>query len=65
MTREGDVLVQKDLARTFQRLVEVERANAFRGREAAIRAARDYFYKGDMAEEMAPVLSGAGWFSNP
>ena len=48
----GEPLVQKDLARTFRRLIEVERANAVGGREAAIRAARDYFYKGDIAEEM-------------
>ena len=45
--------MQKDLARTFRRLADVERANGSRGREAAIRAARDYFYKGDIAEEMA------------
>ena len=51
--RIGEPLVQKDLARTFRRLIEVEKANAFRGREAAIRAARDYIYKGDIAEEMA------------
>ena len=49
----GEPLVQKDLARTFERLIEVERANGHRGREGAIRAARDYFYKGDIAEEMA------------
>ena len=48
----GEPLVQKDLARTFRRLIEVERANSSSGREAAIRAARDYFYKGDIAEEM-------------
>ena len=48
----GELLVQKDLARTFERLVEVERANAHKGREAAIRAARDYFYKGEIADEM-------------
>ena len=53
MHRVGEPLVQKDLARTFRRLAEVERANAHKGREAAIRAARDYFYKGDIAEEMA------------
>ena len=52
-SRVGDLLVQKDLARTFRRLADVERANGSRGREGAIRAARDYFYKGDIAEEMA------------
>ena len=49
----GEALVQRDLARTFKRLIEVERANAPSGREGAIRAARDMFYKGDIAEEMA------------
>ena len=49
----GEPLIQKDLARTFKRLIDVERANSSKGREAAIRAARDFFYKGEMAEEMA------------
>ncbi|MCH7744794.1 MAG: gamma-glutamyltransferase family protein [Chloroflexi bacterium] len=49
----GEPIIQKDLARTFRRLIEVERANAHKGREAAIHAARDYIYKGDIAEEMA------------
>ena len=49
----GELLVQKDLARTFRRLADVERANGSKGRQAAITAARDYFYKGDIAEEMA------------
>ena len=49
----GERLVQRDLARTFERLIEVERANASSGRDVAIRAARDYFYRGDIAEEMA------------
>ena len=49
----GELLVQSDLARTFSRLISVEKGNASKGREAAIRAARDYFYKGDMADEMA------------
>ena len=49
----GELLVQKDLARTFRRLKDVERANGSKGRQAAITAARDYFYKGDIAEEMA------------
>jgi len=48
----GDLLVQSDLARTFRRLIEVERDNASQGREAAIQAARDFFYEGEMAEQM-------------
>ena len=49
----GSLFVQSDLARTFQRLAEVEEAHAHRGRPGAIRTARDYFYKGDIAHEMA------------
>ena len=48
----GDLLVQADLARTFKRLVEVETSNANKGREAAIRAARDYVYRGEIAREI-------------
>ena len=43
----GELLVQKDLARTFRRLIEVEKANAQEGRGRAIRAARDYLYRGE------------------
>ena len=50
--RVGEVVVQKDLARVFRQMVDVERANAHLGREGAIRAARDYFYKGEVAEKM-------------
>ena len=35
----GDVFVQKDLARTFQRIVDVENKNRRKGRSAAMRAA--------------------------
>ncbi|HJO60333.1 MAG TPA: gamma-glutamyltransferase, partial [SAR202 cluster bacterium] len=49
---EGEILKQPDLARTFERLIEVERANKDKGREKAIQAARDFFYKGDIAKEI-------------
>jgi gamma-glutamyltranspeptidase/glutathione hydrolase len=62
MLKEGDPLIQKDLARTFRRLIEVERANAHKGREDAIRAARDYFYKGEIAEEMTHFSEEQGGF---
>lgn len=48
----GDVLVQSDLARTFKRVIQAERENASQGREEALQAARDFFYKGEIAEEM-------------
>ena len=48
----GQMVVQKDLAHVFRQIVEVERGNAHKGREGAIRAARDFFYKGEIAEKM-------------
>lgn len=56
----GERFVQTDLARTFTRLIEAERAQAHEGREAALRAARDFFYKGEIAEEMARFSAEQG-----
>ena len=53
----GDLVVQTDLARTFKRLIEAEEAGSRNGREAGIRAARDFFYKGEIAEEMVAFSS--------
>jgi gamma-glutamyltranspeptidase/glutathione hydrolase len=49
---DGDVWKNPDLARTFRRLVEGEKS-AGGSREAGLKAARDRFYKGDIAHEMA------------
>lgn len=51
--KAGEIAAYPDLARTMKRLVEAERAAASRGRRAALKAARDRFYKGDIAREMA------------
>jgi gamma-glutamyltranspeptidase/glutathione hydrolase len=51
--KPGDVWKNPHLARTLERLVEAERENAGKGRHEALRAARDRFYKGDIAREMA------------
>lgn len=51
--RPGDIFRNPDLARTLRRLVEAEKEAAGKGRSAALRAARDRFYKGDIAREMA------------
>ena len=45
----GEVFVQAELGRTLQYLADVEKANRRKGRRAALRAARDAFYKGDIA----------------
>ncbi|MFB3883427.1 MAG: gamma-glutamyltransferase family protein [Armatimonadota bacterium] len=47
---EGDLLRQSDWAETMGLLVAAERRAARRGRVAALRAARDVFYKGDIAK---------------
>ncbi len=51
--RGGDIFRNTDLARTLQRMVDAEKENASKGRHAALLAARDRFYKGDIAREMA------------
>src|SRR5215471_4413247 len=47
--REGDLLVQADLARTIQYMVDQEKAAGGKGRDAGLVAARDAFYRGDIA----------------
>jgi gamma-glutamyltranspeptidase/glutathione hydrolase len=49
----GDVFRNPDAGRLLRRLVEAEKAAAGKGRHAALQAARDRFYKGDIAKEMA------------
>lgn len=51
--KAGDIFRNPDAARTLERLVEAEQAAAGQGRRAGLRAARDLFYKGDIAREMA------------
>ena len=51
----GEIFVQEDLYNTLQKLVETEAEVLASGgtREAAIYAANDRFYKGDIAQEIA------------
>ncbi len=49
----GDIFRNPDLARTLRKLIEAEAENASKGRHAALLAARDRFYKGDIARAMA------------
>ena len=50
----GEIFVQKDLASTWRKLVEAERLarRAGKSRRAAIYAAYDRFYRGDIAREL-------------
>src|SRR2546427_994348 len=56
----GEIFRNPDLARTLKRLVEAERQNKNNGRQAALKAARDRFYKGDIAREMAKFSEDNG-----
>jgi gamma-glutamyltranspeptidase/glutathione hydrolase len=48
----GERFVQVDLARSFKKLVEAEHREKSQGRQQALQAARDVFYKGDIAESI-------------
>jgi gamma-glutamyltranspeptidase / glutathione hydrolase len=52
----GETIKLPATARTLRRMVEAERGARARGREAGIIAARDRFYKGDIAREMVAFL---------
>lgn len=56
----GETVKLPTLARTLHRMVEAERSAASRGRELGVIAARDRFYKGDIAREMVAFLEEHG-----
>lgn len=58
--RAGELLVQRELGDLFRRLVAIERAHDVRGRAAAIMAARDALYHGDIAREIAAFCAREG-----
>ncbi len=56
----GDIFRNPALARTLKKLVEAEKQSAGKGRHSALQAARDRFYKGDIAVEMARFSEANG-----
>jgi gamma-glutamyltranspeptidase/glutathione hydrolase len=56
----GETIKLPSLARTLHRMVDAERAAKSKGRSAGIIAARDRFYKGDLAAEMVAFLQKNG-----
>ena len=54
--KAGETIRLPALAKTLKRMVEAERRARGRGRSAGIVAARDRFYKGDIAKEMVAFL---------
>jgi len=58
--KAGDILKNPDLARTLKKLVESEKSNHSKGRQEALKAARDRFYKGDIAHDLAAFSEANG-----
>ena len=58
--KAGEIFKNPDLARTLKKLVEAEKANKAKGRHEALKAARDRFYTGDIAREMAAFSEANG-----
>ena len=57
----GEVFVQSELGRTLQFLADEERKVARKqGRKAGLKAARDAFYKGDIAREVCKFIEKEG-----
>lgn len=58
----GEIFVQDDLARTLQYMADEERAAARHGRDAGLAAARDAFYRGDIARMIVDFhKANGGW----
>jgi len=58
--REGDIFKNPDAGLLLRKLIEAEKAAAPKGRHAALQAARDRFYKGDIAKTMAAFSEAQG-----
>jgi gamma-glutamyltranspeptidase/glutathione hydrolase len=58
--KAGEILRNPDLARTLKKLVEAEKANQAKGRHEALKGARDRFYKGDIAKDLAAFSEANG-----
>ena len=48
----GELFVQEELSRTLQYMVDEEAAHRGKGRRAGLKAARDAFYRGDIAQKI-------------
>ncbi len=56
----GSLFRQPDLARTLRALVDEEQRHLGQGRKTAIYAARDRFYRGDIAQRIAAAVRDGG-----
>jgi gamma-glutamyltranspeptidase/glutathione hydrolase len=58
--KAGEIFKNIDLAGTLKKLVEAEQENRAKGRHEALKAARDRFYKGDIAQALAAFSEANG-----
>jgi len=58
--RAGDLFRQEDLGRSLQFMADQEAAQAGRGREAGLQAARDAFYRGDLGRRIVAYHEANG-----
>ena len=56
----GEMFYQKDAAETLAQLVAVEDTNRSQGREGALLAARDFVYKGELAQKIVSFYQSQG-----
>lgn len=56
----GEIMRNHDLAQTFERLLRAERGAASQGRAAGLKAARELFYCGEMAQQIAAFVQRHG-----
>ena len=58
--RRGEIFVQADLCRTLQYMADQEKSAAAQGRAAGLKAARDAFYRGDIAHTIVAYHKANG-----
>ncbi len=51
--KQGEMFYQKDLAATLSNLADIEQSKSSQGREAALKAARDHVYTGELGRKIA------------
>jgi len=56
----GEVFVQSDLGRTLQHMADEEKKARRKGRKAGLKAARNAFYKGDIASQVTRFIAKEG-----
>lgn len=56
----GEIFRNPDLAHTFERLLQAEHSATGQGRAAGLKAARDLFYRGEIARQIAAFVQREG-----